>query len=81
MHKIIESNGTVIKFVDNKPKYSTFENERKWLVDDDFMISFEGRWNYLITDKYIENSRLRIRSALDSDTNKFIYKLCKKSTC
>ncbi|MEZ4742900.1 MAG: hypothetical protein R3B45_10715 [Bdellovibrionota bacterium] len=78
MNEIIEVNETLIKMVNGKPKYSIFENERKWLVDEEFIKNFKGGWNYLITDKYIKDSRLRVRSALDSETDKFIYKFCKK---
>ncbi len=74
--KIIDE--TLIKFKDNKPKYSQFENERKWLVSRDVKSKIEGTWHYQIIDRYIVGSKIRLRSATDSETGKSIYKLTKK---
>ena len=71
-------NETLIKFKDNKPKYSQLENERKWLAKEEVLKKVEGTWHYQIVDRYIIGSKIRLRSATDSETGKSIYKLTKK---
>ena len=70
--------GTLIKIQNDRPKYSLLENERKWLVSRDVTEDFQEAWHYLIIDRYIEGTRIRLREARDSETKKSIYKLTKK---
>jgi CYTH domain-containing protein len=62
--------------MDNPPKYSLPEIERRWLIDADQLPELGMLPSSRITDKYLEGSRLRLRKLeTGSDT---IYKLCKK---
>ena len=75
---IRSESGTLIKFDGEKPKYSILENERKWVIDKSFAKRLENQWHFQIVDKYLDNTQIRIRSAIDSETGETIYKFCKK---
>jgi len=65
--------------VNNKtPKYSMPENERRWLVDSSFVDKLNGEPHYIIKDKYLSHSRMRLRMAIHSANRVEIYKLSKK---
>jgi len=61
---------------DMNPKYSELEIERRWLVDDALLPGLSSLPMRLITDKYLENSRLRLRKI--ESNGEFVYKFCKK---
>jgi CYTH domain-containing protein len=60
-------------------KYSKFENERRFLVSPDAdWKSFIEPYYKTLKDKYIKNSRFRLRVMEDSDSERVIIKLTKK---
>lgn len=59
-----------------KPKYSELEIERRWLVDETLLPELDSFPMRLITDKYLDNSRLRLRKV--EYRGELLYKLCKK---
>ena len=60
-----------------KPKYSIDEIERRWLVSEDKARPLLTGTPLKLTDKYLENSRLRLRQVNGSD-QQTAFKLCKK---
>lgn len=60
-------------------KYSRFENERRFLVSSDAdWKSFIEPFYKTLDDKYIRNSRFRLRVMKDSDSERIIIKFTKK---
>ncbi len=58
------------------PKYARIELERRWLVDASERPRLEPLPCKRIEDKYLTNTRLRLRAVTDADGT--VYKLCKK---
>lgn len=58
-------------------KYSKDEIERKWICNGEMLPNLKGLDKHLITDKYISESRLRLRKIVDGENN-ITYKFCKK---
>ena len=60
-------------------KYSKFEYERRFIVSpDEDWTSFIEPYYKTLADKYIRNSRFRLRVLKDSDSERVIVKLTKK---
>ena len=60
-------------------KYSRIEYERRFLVSPDAdWKKFVEPYSKIFEDKYLQNSRLRLRILTDSDTNRKLIKLTKK---
>jgi CYTH domain-containing protein len=60
-------------------KYSRIEYERRFLVSLDFdWQTLVAPYSKTFEDKYLENSRLRLRKLTDSDSDRIIIKLTKK---
>lgn len=59
------------------PKYAIFEIERRWLVDLAMCPAFDERAGATITDRYIDQSHLRLRK-VESSSGEVTYKFCKK---
>jgi CYTH domain-containing protein len=59
------------------PKYAIFEIERRWLVDLARCPAFDERAGATITDRYIDQSHLRLRK-VERSSGEVTYKLCKK---
>jgi len=59
------------------PKYAVFEIERRWLVDLARCPPFDESAAVTITDRYIDQSRLRLRK-VERSSGEVIYKFCKK---
>ena len=62
---------------DERPRYSLFEIERRWLVDRDLVGDLENAPFRRIDDLYVEGTRLRLRKVLSPD-GETEYKLGKK---
>jgi CYTH domain-containing protein len=60
------------------PKYAHVERERRWLVLPGVEPEHEALRCLLIEDRYIENTRLRLRRMTDMATGEFALKLGKK---
>ena len=60
------------------PKYAHLERERRWLVDRAARPGVEGCECLLIEDRYILNSRLRLRRMTDVHSGDVTVKLTKK---
>lgn len=60
-----------------KPKYSIDEIERRWLVSEDNARPLLTGTPLKLTDKYLENTRLRLRQVNGGD-QQTVFKLCKK---
>lgn len=61
------------------PRYSIREIERRWLVKVDRLPAVDGMPCWIITDKYIDGTRLRLRKMVDCGGSRGpIYKFCKK---
>lgn len=58
------------------PKYSQLEIERRWLADERLLPDLTTLPVRLITDKYLNQGRLRLRKIAGADEVQF--KLCKK---
>lgn len=58
------------------PRYSQLEIERRWLVDKSLLPELSSLPVRLITDRYLDHSRLRLRKIEKADQVE--YKLCKK---
>jgi len=59
------------------PKYSLQEIERRWEVDPSKLPPLEGVDSWLIEDRYLQGSRLRLRK-MRRDGSEPVYKFCKK---
>lgn len=64
--------------LDEIPKYSRYEHERKWLLSGEVLSDLENTGHSKIIDRYLSGSRLRLRKAIDSESGKVAYKLTKK---
>lgn len=65
--------------IDTVKKYSRFENEKRFLVAPDAeLTSFVEPYHKTLNDKYIRNSRFRLRVLTDSDGGRVLIKLTKK---
>ncbi|QDV18216.1 hypothetical protein Pan153_28730 [Gimesia panareensis] len=60
----------------SRPKYSQLEIERRWLVDKRLLPDLALLPVRMITDKYLDSGRLRLRKIAGGDEVQ--YKLCKK---
>lgn len=60
------------------PKYAQLENERRFLVDPVKMPDLDGLAYRRIVDRYVEGTRLRLRSVTHSVTGDVEFKFCKK---
>ena len=60
------------------PKYAHVERERCWLVDTASRPALDGLSSVLIEDRYIRNTRLRLRCMTNSVTGETSLKLTKK---
>lgn len=72
------TDGTVIKFAGDNPKYALSEHERRWLLDRDVLQVIVNTRHHRIVDHYLTDSRIRLRSMRDSETGEVTYKLTKK---
>ncbi len=63
------------------PKYAHLELERRWLVDADSRPRLEGLSYIVIEDRYIDDSRMRLRKMTDGITGQSVVKLTKKYDC
>ena len=59
-------------------KYSYVERERRFLVDPAQRPDLARAPNLLIEDRYVDNSRMRLRRMTDSETGRVVLKLSKK---
>jgi CYTH domain-containing protein len=59
------------------PKYAIFEIERRWLVDLAQCPKFDQHAAATITDRYIDQSLLRLRK-VERASGELTYKFCKK---
>jgi CYTH domain-containing protein len=59
------------------PKYTLPEIERRWLLDEPHVPHLDQLRYVDVEDRYIDNSRLRLRKMIKSD-GATVYKLCKK---
>jgi CYTH domain-containing protein len=64
-----------------EPKYAHIERERRWLVDPAELPDLNGAAFILIQDRYIDNSRMRLRRMTDSKSGLTALKLSKKYEC
>ncbi len=64
-----------------EPKYAHLELERRWLVDTARRPLLEGRSATVIEDRYIDNTRMRLRRMTRQDVGEVICKLTKKYEC
>ena len=60
------------------PKYAVLENERRFLVTQDRLPDLSDRPFRRIEDRYVEGTRLRLRSVTHSVTGDVEFKFCKK---
>jgi CYTH domain-containing protein len=60
------------------PKYAQVERERRWLVDPALRPDLTDRPHVLIEDRYIRDTRLRLRRMRDSASGAVALKLTKK---
>lgn len=63
------------------PKYSLIERERRWLVDQRQRPDLGNLDYVLIEDRYITDTRMRLRRMTDSKTGNSVLKLTKKYEC
>ena len=63
------------------PKYSLIERERRWLVDQSKRPDLDNLDYILIEDRYIRDTRMRLRRMTDSKTGQLSLKLTKKYEC
>ncbi len=63
------------------PKYAQIERERRWLVDPAQRPDVGDLPHVLIEDRYIADSRLRLRRMTDSLTGQTALKLTRKYEC
>ncbi|MEO1046491.1 MAG: hypothetical protein AAFX04_13710 [Pseudomonadota bacterium] len=63
------------------PKYAHIERERRWRVDPANRPDLTERPYTLIEDRYITNTRLRLRRMTDSNSGETAHKLTKKYLC
>lgn len=63
------------------PKYSLIERERRWLVDQRQRPDLGNLDHVLIEDRYISDTRMRLRRMTDSKTGHSVLKLTKKYEC
>ena len=59
-------------------KYSREEIERRWLLNSQSLPNLTELEMWEVTDKYFEETRLRLRRMYSPKTRKEVYKLCKK---
>ncbi|EDL61564.1 CYTH domain-containing protein [Gimesia maris] len=60
----------------SQPKYSLLEIERRWLAEERLLPDLASLPVRIITDKYLDSGRLRLRKIEGADAVQF--KLCKK---
>jgi CYTH domain-containing protein len=64
-----------------EPKYSHIERERRWLVDPALRPDLSTQPYVLIEDRYIHQTRIRLRRMTDSVSREQSLKLTKKYEC
>lgn len=62
----------------NQTKYSILEIEKKWLLDAQNLPNLNTLDFCKIEDKYLNNTRIRLRKVNYNNSEKISYKLCKK---
>lgn len=64
-----------------EPKYAHLEIERRWLVDAACRPRLDGHPVTLIEDRYLKDTRLRLRRMTRVDLGEIVCKLTKKYEC
>ena len=60
------------------PNYANMERERRWLVASERLPPMTGLPYWIVEDRYLLGTRLRLRKMLDSMSGKVSFKLTKK---